>query len=57
MEKKPQAKIMINCEKCSHENSLELEISLIFNVLQKKYPSTKGPIDSINAILEKKQKR
>ena len=32
-------------------------IILIFDAIQKKHPSTKGPIDSIKAILEKKQKR
>jgi len=53
MEKKPHAKIIINCENCSYENSLEIEMSLIFNALQIKYPSTKGPIDSIKVILEK----
>ncbi len=57
MEKKPHAKIILNCENCSYENSLEIEMSLIFNALQIKYPSTKGPIDSIKVILEKKQKR
>ena len=53
---KPTAKIIANCENCSQENRFEVDLSLIFDAIQKKYTSTKGPIDSIKAILEKKQK-
>jgi len=52
---KPTAKIIANCKNCSQENRFEVEFSLIFDAIQKKYPSTKGPIESIYAIFEKEK--
>ena len=52
---KPTAKIIENCKHCNKKNRFEVELSLIFDALEKNYPSAKGPIDSIKAILEKKK--
>jgi len=52
---KPTAKIITNCKHCNKENRFEIELSLIFDAIQRKHPGTKGPIDSIKAILEKKK--
>ena len=54
MEKKQTAKITANCKNCNQENRFEIDLSLIFDAIQKKHPSTKGPIESIYAIFEKK---
>jgi len=46
-----------SCSCCGKIDHNEIEINKIFAALQKTFPSTKGPIDSINAILEKKKLR
>jgi len=52
---KPTAKIIANCKNCSQENLFEFDLSLIFDAIQRKHPSTKGPIESIYAIFEKEK--
>jgi len=54
---KPTAKITANCKNCSQENRFEVELSLIFDAIQRKHPSTKGPIESIYAIFEKEKQK
>ena len=54
---KPTAKITVNCKNCSKENRFEVDLSLIFDAIQSKHPSTKGPINSIHAIFEKEKQK
>ena len=51
------AKVLFNasCSCCGKIDHNEIELNKIFDALEKKFPSTKGPIDSIKAILEKKK--
>jgi len=49
---KPTAKITVNCKNCNQENRFEVELSLIFDAIQRKHPSTKGPIESISLTPE-----
>ena len=49
------AKITANCKNCNQENRFEIDLSLIFDAIQRKHPSTKGPIESIYAIFEKEK--
>lgn len=51
---KTTVKIIADCKNCNQENRFEIDLSLIFDAIQKKHPSTKGPIESIYAIFEKK---
>ena len=41
----------ITCSKCSNVIRNEIELDEIFKQIQKKVPGTKGPIDSIRALL------
>ena len=41
----------ITCSHCSNKIHNEIELDEIFNQIQKKIPGTKGPIDSIKALL------
>ena len=41
----------ITCSHCGNKIHNEIELDLIFNQIQKKRPGTKGPIDSIKALL------
>ncbi len=45
------------CSCCGKIDQNEIELDTILDAIIKKIPSTKGSIDSIKTILEKKQKR
>ena len=53
----PDSKIIVNvcCSNCNHESEINLPLVQVFNYLQKKIPSTKGPIESIYAMIERKK--
>jgi len=40
-----------NCSHCSEQNTYSIPLELIFQHIQRKIRSTKGPIDSIKALL------
>jgi len=47
----------VSCSCCGKIVQNEIEINKIFAALQKTFPSTKGPIESIYAILEKEKQK
>jgi len=53
----PDSKIIVNtcCKHCHNEDTLEIQFRDIFQALQNKIPATKGPIESIYAMIERKK--
>ena len=46
-----------SCSCCGKINHNEIELNKIFDAIQRKHPSTKGPIESIYAIFEKEKQK
>lgn len=47
--------VKINCSKCPNVIQYSIPLKEIFDSLQKQIPATKGPIESIYALIEQKK--
>ncbi len=57
MKKIPDSKIIANvcCDNCNYTNEIKIPLEQVFNDIQKQIPGTKGPIESIYALIEQKK--